>query len=103
MKRHVNNREFSDLHTAITNWAIAREQQAVAVDRVIDILECDADEAVDLLNAHSSGCELADRKGIEVHSEGLSEMPWIDGETLLVWGLIVTGFAWAVVHSGLAA
>ena len=100
---HINYGELSNLHRAISNWSVAREQQALAVEQVMDILECDADEAVDLLNTHSSGIELVDRRGIELHSEKHCAMPWFDGETLSVWGLIITGVATAIVLGGLSA
>lgn len=100
---HINYGELSELHRAISNWSVAKEQQAMAVEQVMDILECDADEAVDLLNTHSSAIDLVDRRGIELHSKHHCAMPWFDGETLLVWGLIITGFATAVVLGGLPA
>jgi hypothetical protein len=101
MRRHISKSEAKDIKTACHNWQIAREEQACAVDCLMDTLDLDADEAVDLLNCHNSGRKLIEHLGIEVHANSLQKMPWVDGETLLVWGVIVVGFALAVGTSGI--
>ena len=92
MKRHISDEEFTELQAICHDWNQARDAQANCVSGMIDRFGCDADEAVDLLNAHRTASGVIDAASVEVHNASQCNMPWrVDGETCLVWLLIVGG------------
>ena len=101
MRRHITDGEAYDLTDTWDAWTRAKEHQADCVEAVIDICECNADEAVDLLNQYGSSRQMMQAKGIEVHNAEACRQPWkLDGQTGLVMLLAVGGYIVACCLAG---
>lgn len=96
MKAHITDTDLRELTAILINWQQMRADQEQLACRMGTLLGCDREDVTDLLNEYLSIPHLLDDQQIEVHREEYCR-PWprprVDGETLLVLGIIVCGVA----------
>jgi hypothetical protein len=101
MKRHITDQEAADLVDIFGTWTKAKEDQADCVDSMIDIFECDADTAVDMLNQYCTAREMLSEKSVEIHNESACKLPWrMDGESGIVMLLAAGGYVAVCLLAG---
>ena len=101
MKRHITDGEAQDLLDIFDTWIKTKEDQADCVDSMIDIFECDADHAVDMLNQYRNARELLTQQSVEIHNDSACRLPWrMDGESGLVMLLAVGGYVAVCLLAG---
>lgn len=81
MRRHISDEDFAELQAICRDWQKSRNDQADCLDGMIDLFDCDADDALDLLNAHSTATGLIDSLGVEIHNGGKCSEPWPEENT----------------------
>lgn len=92
MKLHISDEQRAELANIFHDWHRAKNVQSSCVDTVMDVLQIDPDESINMLNNYVNSDRVLDDHGIEVHRASVARIPWqIDGETALVWLLIVGG------------
>lgn len=92
MERHITDRQFAELESAVRSFGYGQMLCTNCVRRTAEVLNVSCYEAELLLQQHSLVEDLADSTGIEVHDEKRCSIPWfLDGQASAVLALICVG------------
>jgi len=101
MRKHIDEFEAVEVESIFLDWKRSKEAQADCVDSLMDMFGCDADRAVDMLNAYGSSKTMIDAESIEIHNSNACQKPWgMDGQAGIVILLAVGGYIAVLCMSG---